>query len=150
MTSGQFDFSLAIGGEAGQGIATPGDILTRLIVRRGLHLNTFNAFQSLIRGGHIFLTIRIGETPVYSYGDRLDMLICLNQDTMDRHLRLMGPGTRTILQQRQHRARGGRRGCPSVPHPHDRADQDGSESSRAEHGGPGRGHGAAWAGIPGA
>ena len=97
MTSGQFDFSLAIGGEAGQGIATPGDILTRLIVRRGLHLNTFNAFQSLIRGGHIFLTIRIGETPVFSYGDRLDLLICLNQDTMDRHLRLMGPGTRTIF-----------------------------------------------------
>ena len=97
MTSEHFDFSLAIGGEAGQGIATPGDILTRLIVRRGLHLNTFNAFQSLIRGGHIFLTIRIGEQPVFSYGDRLDLLLCLNQDTMDRHLRLMGPGTRTIF-----------------------------------------------------
>ena len=97
MTSGHFDFSMAIGGEAGQGIATPGDIIARLIVRRGLHLNTFNAFQSLIRGGHIFLTLRISEKPVYSYGDKLDLLLCLNQDTMDRHLRLMGPGTRTIF-----------------------------------------------------
>ena len=35
MASGKYDFSLAIGGEAGQGIATPGDILARIFVRRG-------------------------------------------------------------------------------------------------------------------
>ena len=51
-----YDMAIAIGGEAGQGIATPGDILARLFTRRGLHLNTYNAFQSIVRGGHIFLT----------------------------------------------------------------------------------------------
>ena len=33
MTTGRFDFAFAIGGAAGQGIATPGNILARLFVR---------------------------------------------------------------------------------------------------------------------
>ena len=97
MTSGKFDFALGIGGAAGQGIATPGDTLARLFVRRGLYLNTYNAYQSIIRGGHIFLTVRVGDREVFSHGDKLDLLLCLNQDTMNRHLKLMGPGTRVIF-----------------------------------------------------
>jgi len=97
MNSGNFEFSLSIGGAAGQGIATPGNILAELFVRRGLHLYAYNAFQSIIRGGHIFLTIRISDRKVYSHGDRVDLLVCLNQDSMDRHLGLMGPGSRVIF-----------------------------------------------------
>ena len=97
MSPGKFDFAVAIGGEAGQGVATPGDILARLFVRRGLHLNTYNAYQSIIRGGHIFLTVRVTDREIYSHGDKLDLLLCLNQDTMDRHLGLMGSGSRVIF-----------------------------------------------------
>ena len=97
MVAQKFDLALAIGGEAGQGIATPGDILARIFVRRGLHLNTYNAYQSIIRGGHIFLMLRISDREIFSHGDKLDLLVCLNQDTMDRHLGLMGPGTRVIF-----------------------------------------------------
>ena len=61
--------------------------------RRGLNLNAYNAYQSIIRGGHTFLTIRASDGPVRSMGDRLDVLIPLNQDTMDRHLRLMTSGS---------------------------------------------------------
>lgn len=86
------DFAIGIGGEAGQGIATPGDILARIFARRGLNLNAYNAYQSIIRGGHTFLTIRASDGPVRSMGDRLDVLIPLNQDTMDRHLRLLTKG----------------------------------------------------------
>ncbi len=97
MTSRKFDFALGIGGAAGQGIATPGDTLARLFARRGLHLSTYNAYQSIIRGGHIFLTVRVSDLPVYSHGDKLDLLLCLNQDTMNRHLNLMGPGSCVIF-----------------------------------------------------
>ena len=97
MSSEQFDFSLAIGGAAGQGIATPGNILARTFTRRGLWLNAYNAYQSIVRGGHIFLTMRISDKEIYSHGDSLDMLVCLNQDTMDRHLGLMGPGGQVIF-----------------------------------------------------
>src|SRR2546423_13504519 len=93
MTSGKFDFALGIGGAAGQGIATPGDTLARLFVRRGLHLNTYNAYQSIVRGGHIFLTLRTSDRPLRTTGDKLDLLITRNQDTMDRHLNLMRSGS---------------------------------------------------------
>ncbi|OGQ80732.1 MAG: 2-oxoacid:acceptor oxidoreductase subunit alpha [Deltaproteobacteria bacterium RIFCSPLOWO2_12_FULL_57_22] len=92
----RFDLAIAIGGAAGQGIATPGDILARIFVRRGLHLNAYNAYQSIIRGGHIFLTLRTSDQPVHSFGDKLDILIPLNQDTMNRHLRLMRAGSAVL------------------------------------------------------
>ncbi len=85
-------FALGIGGAAGQGVATPGDIFAKIFSRRGLHLNAYNAYQSIIRGGHTFLTIRTGPEPITNMGDRLDLLIPLNQDTMDRHLRLLSSG----------------------------------------------------------
>ena len=96
MSPRNFDFVLTIGGEAGQGIATPGDILARIFIRRGLHLSTYNAYQSLIRGGHIFLFMRMSDQKVYSHGDKIDMMLCLNQDTMDRHFERMGPGSTVI------------------------------------------------------
>src|SRR2546426_8753067 len=90
------DFAVGIGGENGQGIASTGDILARIFARRGLNVNAYNAYQSIIRGGHTFLTIRASDGPVRSMGDKLDVLIPLNQDSMDRHLRLMQSGTRVI------------------------------------------------------
>ncbi len=96
MSSSKYDFAIAIGGAAGQGIAAPGDVLAWTFVRRGLHLYTYNAYQSIIRGGHIFLTVRASNEKIYSHGDKLDLLICLNQDTMDRHLKHMGPGSWVI------------------------------------------------------
>ncbi|MEK7210522.1 MAG: 2-oxoacid:acceptor oxidoreductase family protein, partial [Candidatus Binatota bacterium] len=93
----KIDLAIAIGGAAGQGIATPGDILARIFVRRGLHLNAYNAYQSIIRGGHIFLTLRTSDAPVLSHGDKLDVLMPLNQDTMNRHLRLMRAGSAVLF-----------------------------------------------------
>jgi len=74
MSTDQFDLSIAIGGAAGQGIATPGGMLAQIITRRGLHLNAYNAYQSIVRGGHIFLTIRISDQKIETHGDQLDVL----------------------------------------------------------------------------
>src|SRR5438128_603571 len=90
------DFAVGIGGAAGQGVATPGNILAKLFARRGLHVNAYNAYQSIIRGGHTFLTIRTSEKPVRCMGDDLAMLIPLNQDTMDRHLERMRAGSSVL------------------------------------------------------
>ena len=85
-------FAIGIGGAAGQGVATPGDIFAKIFSRRGLNLNAYNAYQSIIRGGHTFLTIRTGPDKVTNMGDRIDLFIPLNQDSMDRHLKLLSPG----------------------------------------------------------
>src|ERR1700752_4429782 len=90
-------FAIGIGGAAGQGVATPGDIFAKIFSRRGLHLNAYNAYQSIIRGGHTLLTIRTGREKVTNMGDRLDLLIPLNQDTMDRHLQLLTAGAACIF-----------------------------------------------------
>src|SRR5260370_32598543 len=82
-------FAIAIGGAAGQGVATPGDIFAKIFSRRGLHLNAYNAYQSIIRGGHTFLTIRTGPEKVTNIGDPIDLLIPLNQETLDRHLQML-------------------------------------------------------------
>ena len=79
MSTRNLDFALAIGGAAGQGIATPGNVLARMFVRRGLHLYAYNAYQSIIRGGHIFLTIRVSDQELGDHGDKLDLLLALNQ-----------------------------------------------------------------------
>ena len=89
-------FAIGIGGAAGQGVATPGDIFAKIFSRRGLHLNAYNAYQSIIRGGHTFLTIRTGPEKVTNMGDRIDMLVPLNQDSMDRHLRLLMAGAACV------------------------------------------------------
>jgi 2-oxoglutarate/2-oxoacid ferredoxin oxidoreductase subunit alpha len=52
-------FAIGIGGAAGQGVATPGEIFAKIFSRRsrrGLHLNAYNAYPSIIRGGHTSLT----------------------------------------------------------------------------------------------
>src|ERR1041385_2386792 len=90
------DFAVGIGGENGQGIASTGNILALIFARRGLHLNAYNAYQSIIRGGHTFLTIRASDGPVRSMGDKIDVFIPLNQDTMDRHLHLLKSGACAI------------------------------------------------------
>jgi len=92
----KIDFAVGIGGENGQGIASTGDILARIFARRGLHLNAYNAYQSIIRGGHTFLTIRASDAPVRNMGDKIDVFIPLNQDTMDRHLHLLKAGACAI------------------------------------------------------
>ena len=89
-------FAIGIGGAAGQGVATPGDIFAKIFSRRGLHLNAYNAYQSIIRGGHTFLTIRTGPERVTNMGDRIDLLIPLNQDSIDRHLGLLAEGAACV------------------------------------------------------
>jgi 2-oxoglutarate/2-oxoacid ferredoxin oxidoreductase subunit alpha len=108
-------FAVSIGGAAGQGVATPGNILALIFARRGLYLNAYNAYQSIIRGGHTFLTIRTGPEPVTNMGDQIDLLITLNQDTMNRHLKLLGPGAAVIYNEdniKPGTAPGGARLCP--------------------------------------
>src|SRR5262245_43838743 len=80
----RIDLAIGIGGAAGQGIATPGDILARIFVRRGLHVNAYNAYQSIIRGGHIFLTLRTSDQPVLSHADKIDVRMPVYQAPMKR------------------------------------------------------------------
>ena len=77
------DLSLKIGGEAGQGIQSVGDLLSLACQQSGSYIMAINDFESRIRGGHSFFQIRISDRPVHAPGSRLDLLIGLNKETFD-------------------------------------------------------------------
>lgn len=75
-----------IGGAAGDGIASTGDIFCKTASRMGLWVCAYNSYQSVIRGGHVYYQVQIGGgEQVLSHGDQPDVLVALNQDTIDRH-----------------------------------------------------------------
>lgn len=82
---------VGVGGEAGEGIGRTGDAIAKIAARHGLHIYAYNSYQSVIRGGHVWLRIRIATEKVHNHGDHLHVLIALNQDTFDRHLREVAP-----------------------------------------------------------
>ncbi|MBI4531220.1 MAG: 2-oxoacid:acceptor oxidoreductase subunit alpha [Candidatus Latescibacteria bacterium] len=79
------EITVGIGGAAGDGLDKTGDTLAKTCSRVGLHLFAYNSYQSVIRGGHIWLRVRIAEEKTLNHGDHLNAVIALNQDTIDRH-----------------------------------------------------------------
>src|SRR5207249_2180019 len=86
------EFTIGIGGAAGDGLDKSGDTLAKTVARRGLYVSAYNSYQSVIRGGHIWLRVRIAEEKVHSHGDHLNLLMALDQDTVERHAREVEPG----------------------------------------------------------
>ncbi len=79
------DYSLKIGGEAGQGIQTIGDNLARVFSRSGYHVFTHQDYESRIRGGHNFFQIRFSDSPVMASRNRIDILIALDKESILLH-----------------------------------------------------------------
>ncbi|MBI4354910.1 MAG: 2-oxoacid:acceptor oxidoreductase subunit alpha [Candidatus Omnitrophica bacterium] len=77
---------VGVGGAAGEGIASTGESFAKLCSRNGLHVFAYNSYQSVIRGGHVWMQIRVGEHKVTTHGDLCDVVIALNEDTVRRHL----------------------------------------------------------------
>ncbi|HSM91691.1 MAG TPA: 2-oxoacid:acceptor oxidoreductase subunit alpha, partial [Anaeromyxobacteraceae bacterium] len=89
---GALEATVGIGGAAGDGQAATADALALVAARSGLHLYVYNSYQSVIRGGHVWLRMRISQEAVETHGDRLDVLVALNQDSVDRHAAEVAPG----------------------------------------------------------
>lgn len=86
------EVTVGIGGAAGDGIASTGDVFTKTCARLGLHLYAYNSYQSVIRGGHVWLRCRISPEKVTNHGDHLDLVVALNQDTVNQHALEVAPG----------------------------------------------------------
>ena len=83
---------VGIGGAAGDGVASAGNTLALSMARQGLGVYAYNSYQSVIRGGHSWLRLRISARKPINHGDQVDALIALNQDSLDRHLQELQPG----------------------------------------------------------
>lgn len=92
------DLTVTIGGAAGQGIQTVGELLASVCQRAGLYLMAVNDFESRIRGGHSFMELRISDAPVEAPGDRIHLLVALNRDTFARHADEMEENGRILIE----------------------------------------------------
>ena len=54
-------FSVKVGGQAGQGIKSAGQVLAKVATRSGYNIFTYTEFPSIIRGGHNVTQVVIGE-----------------------------------------------------------------------------------------
>jgi 2-oxoglutarate ferredoxin oxidoreductase subunit alpha len=79
------DLNLRLGGEAGLGVDTTGSALGRVFHRDGYHVFTSQDYMSRIRGGHNFYQIRVSDSPREAIRDEVDLLIALDQRTLDEH-----------------------------------------------------------------
>lgn len=85
------DYSIKIGGEAGQGIQTIGDTLAKVFSRSGYHVFTHQDYESRIRGGHNFYQIRVADHPVMASREKIDIIVALDADTIALHEKEASP-----------------------------------------------------------
>ncbi|HYA70902.1 MAG TPA: 2-oxoacid:acceptor oxidoreductase subunit alpha [Thermoplasmata archaeon] len=86
------EIGIRVGGQAGDGIASIGESIARSFSRMGLHIFGLNAYQSVIRGGHVWFHARASEKKVHSPGDTADILYALDRQTVDVHAPILHPG----------------------------------------------------------
>ena len=86
------DIAVRVGGQAGDGIASIGESLARGFSRLGLHAFGFNAYQSVIRGGHVWFQARAAPYRLHSQGDRADILYALDKASVEIHAASLRPG----------------------------------------------------------
>jgi 2-oxoglutarate ferredoxin oxidoreductase subunit alpha len=79
------DFSILIGGKAGDGIDKAGLIIARILNQLGYRLYIYRDYPSIIRGGHTFSIIRASKNKIAAHLNKVDFLLALNQDSVDFH-----------------------------------------------------------------
>ncbi|MHC4268079.1 MAG: 2-oxoacid:acceptor oxidoreductase subunit alpha [Planctomycetota bacterium] len=80
-----FDVNITIAGSAGQGLQTIASILLKVLARNGYHVFSSQDYMSRIRGGHNFTNIRVSNKPIYTTTVSPQLLIALDQQSVDVH-----------------------------------------------------------------
>jgi 2-oxoglutarate ferredoxin oxidoreductase subunit alpha len=77
--------NIVIGGEAGQGLVTVGQLLSKILVRRGYSIVVTQSYQSRIRGGHNTFSVRVSPDAIEAPAEAIDLLIALTAETVTLH-----------------------------------------------------------------
>lgn len=97
------DLTIRIGGAAGDGVASTGETYAVTCARSGLHVTTYQSYQSVIRGGHIWFQIRASNEKRHSPGDEFHLLVALDQDTLDIHAPQVTPPGGVVFDPGRHK-----------------------------------------------
>ena len=79
------EFSILIGGEAGDGIRSASLTIGKIFHRVGMHVFVYDDYPSLIRGGHNYSIVRVSDKKIWSVHDKVDLIIAFNEQTIQLH-----------------------------------------------------------------
>ncbi len=91
------DFTIKIAGEAGQGLQTIGQLLSKAFARKGLNVFANQVLQSRIRGGHNWFQIRVSDKKVLAPSPVTDILVALDSES-SYHLKELTKNSITIFE----------------------------------------------------
>jgi 2-oxoglutarate ferredoxin oxidoreductase subunit alpha len=91
------ELNLLIGGEAGQGLVTLGELLAKSLLRGGYFIVVTQSYHSRIRGGHNTYVIRASTEKIVAPREEVDLLVALNPETVALHKKELSAGGLTIL-----------------------------------------------------
>lgn len=95
------DFTWKIGGPAGFGIKTTGDMFSKTMLRAGFSVFDYVEYPSLIRGGHNVTETRVADAEVFAQKKTTDVLIALDKQTVDLHKDKLADGAAIIYDKDQ-------------------------------------------------
>lgn len=78
-------YNILIGGAAGQGIETTAEVLEKMLKEAGYYVLSIRDIMSRVRGGHNFISIRFGSEVVNSHSKSFDVIIAMNEETIQVH-----------------------------------------------------------------
>jgi len=77
--------NILIGGKAGSGSAVTSYLIGKIFCTLGYYVFNYRDYPSLIRGGHNFNVLKVSDKPVYSHGEKYDVILALDKKTVDLH-----------------------------------------------------------------
>jgi len=95
------EISILIGGKAGDGVKQAGNTISRLLNRLGYKIFFYDDYPSLIRGGHNFSIIRASKDKILCHEETVDVIVALNQDTIDKNKERLNQGGIIVLDSNQ-------------------------------------------------
>ena len=91
------NYNILIGGSAGQGMDTVSNFLEKAFKKNGAYVFSNKDYMSRVRGGHNFTQIRFGDEPIYSHEESLDLILALDENTVNFHKNRLKNGGIIIL-----------------------------------------------------
>jgi 2-oxoglutarate ferredoxin oxidoreductase subunit alpha len=86
------DFTLVLGGEAGQGVESTGAGFALALARAGLHVFAVPDYRSRIRGGHNFFQVRAKNSEFFCHNEDVHLALALTREAADFHVQQLVPG----------------------------------------------------------
>jgi 2-oxoglutarate ferredoxin oxidoreductase subunit alpha len=86
------DYSILIGGEAGQGSRKAGLIIAKIFNQMGYNVFIHDDYQSLIKGGHSFSQIRASDEECLTHSKKVDFILALDKKTIEKHKTILNKG----------------------------------------------------------